>query len=169
MIAYLENNEDKKEMVFARVIGDRNLIRKKIDDSKYGSIVDKYCLKKYVNESMLINHNGFNESMFCDPNDVMENIGIDFIMLEMIFSDDYDKYIKNAEEYASRLLILKSDVMPFIKLEEMDRLSYDEGFYNENFDKMLNLNTEILKLVNSEELEMDIEKSQSKVKTLKKD
>ena len=48
MIAYLENNNNKKEIVFAQVLGEKNEIRNKIDDSKYGNFIDKYCLRKYV-------------------------------------------------------------------------------------------------------------------------
>lgn len=150
MIVYLESNDKGKDIVFTQVIGDREEIRKKINNSKYGNSLDKYCLRKYLSESMLLNQNGFNESMFCDPNDIMKEVDIDFDKLEEIFNDiDYNNFIKNAEVFATRLLILKQDVMPYVNFKEINRISYDEGFYNESFEKMLKLNTEILKIMDT--------------------
>ena len=95
MIVYLESNDKGKDIVFTQVIGDREEIRKRINNSKYGNILDKYCLRKYLSKSMLLNQNGFNESMFCDPNDIMQKVDIDFDKLEEIFNDtDYNNFIK---------------------------------------------------------------------------
>ena len=200
MIAYLEEKDDKKEIVFTQVTGDRNKIREKINNSKYGNSLDKYCLRKYLSESMLLTHNGYNESMFCNPKDIINNVDIDFEKLEEIFTDiDYENFIKNAEVYATRLLILEQDVVPNVCFKEINRMSYEEGYFNKNFERMLNLNTEILKLMSLRKkskynydsentqsilhndrffddyfiedavLDMDKDEAQSKVKKLKKD
>ena len=150
MIVHLESNDKGKDIVFTQVIGDREKIRKKINNSKYGNSLDKYCLRKYLSESMLLNQNGFNESMFCDPNDIMKKVDIDFDKLEEIFNDiDYNNFIKNAEIFATRLLILKQDVIPYVNFKEINRISYDEGYFNKDFEKMLKLNTEILKIIDT--------------------
>lgn len=147
MIAYLDNN--KKDIVFAQIIGDRNKIRERINNSKYGNILDKYCLRKYLSEAMILNYNGFNEVMFCNPNDILENINIDFIMLEMIFSDDnYDQFLENASKYSSRLLMLYKEVIPFIEFKEIVRLPYEKLCnYKDKIINSINMNTEILNIM----------------------
>ena len=151
MIAYLESNGEDKEIVFAQVLGERNEVRKNIDGSKYGNFIDKYCLRKYLSEAMLLNYSGFNESMYCHPSDILENIELDFDKLEEIFNDsDYDNFIKTAYVYANRLLMLKLDIMPIVKFKEISRVKYDEDKkYDEVFLNSLNLNTEIIKLINA--------------------
>lgn len=147
MIAYLDN--DKKDIVFAQIIGDRNKIRERINNSKYGDVVDKFCLRKYLSEAMILNYNGFNEVMFCNPNDIMEKVDIDSTMLEMIFSDeDYDKFIENASKYSSRLLMLYKEVIPFVEFKEIEKFTYDKACnYKEETIELINMNTEILKLM----------------------
>ena len=143
MIAYLESNGEDKEIVFAQVLGERNEVRKNIDGSKYGNFIDKYCLRKYLSEAMLLNYSGFNESMYCHPSDILENIELDFDKLEEIFNDsDYDNFIKTAYVYANRLLMLKLDIMPIVKFKEISRVKYNEDKnYDEVFLNSLNLNS----------------------------
>lgn len=150
MIAYLENKDDKKEVVFANVLGDRDAIRKRINESKYGDVVDKFCVRKYLSEAMLLDYSNFiNQSMYCNPNDILENIDIDLIMLEMIFRDDNnDKFMENASKYSSRLLILYKEVMPFIKLKETGRIISNKSCnYTSDIIESINMNTEILNLM----------------------
>lgn len=169
MIVYLESNDKGKDIVFTQVIGDREEIRKRINNSKYGNSLDKYCLRKYLSESMLLNQNGFNESMFCDPNDIMKKVDIDFDKLEEIFNDtDYNNFIKNAEVFATRLLILKQDVMPYVNFKEINRISYTEGYFNKDFEKMLKLNTEILRIIDTRKT-IEYNHDEEKVKKLKRD
>ena len=187
MIAYLESTGENKEIVFAQVVGDRDKIRKRINESKYGNVLDKYCLRKYLSEAMILNYNGFNEVMFCNPNDILENVDIDFIMLEIIFSDDdYDKFIENASKYSSRLLMLYKEVMPFIEFKEIRRYTYNKPCNSlDNISKSINMTTEILKLMemrndlknnlgkenilNVDDIFDDYEDKNAKVKRLKRD
>ena len=70
--------------------------------------------------------------------------------------------------FANRLLILKQDVMPYVNFKEINRISYTEGFFNKDFEKMLKLNTEILRIMDTRKT-IEYNHDEEKVKKLKRD
>ena len=140
MIAYFDNN--KNDIVFAQVICNMDLIRKKVDNLNYGTIVDKFVLKKYISKGSLLSYCNYNESMFCNPKDILENLPTN----------------------SDRLMMLL-DIMPFMKIKEINRIIYNrDDNYNDEFINFVNLNTEILdmhELINKNQNNYDDENVQN--------
>lgn len=142
MIVYLDKKKEKEELVFAQIICDRDLIRRKVDDLNYGTIVDKFILKTYISKGMLLSYCNYNESMFCNPKDILENLPTN----------------------SDRLMMLL-DIMPFVKIKEINRIIYNrDDNYDDEFINLINWNTEILdmnKLINENQNNYDDENVQN--------
>ena len=145
MIAYI----DGKDFVFAQILGDRQELRKRIDNSQFGDVADKYSVKEYLSKGMLLCHGNYiNENMYCNPNDIIENVDKD---------TDYKNYKKDLSKFHNRLLILYFNVIPYVELKEIERIPYDENIIKklfessdisyDNFINLVKMNTDILNIV----------------------
>ena len=137
MIAYI----DGKDLVFAQIKGDRQELRKRIDNSQFGDTVDKYIVKQYLSKGMLLCHKNYtNENMYCDPNDIIENVDKD---------TEYADYRRNLSKFSSRISILYFDVIPYIELKEIEKILYDENIIKKLFESYRESNDSYKKFIDS--------------------
>lgn len=127
MIAFIEENNDKKQLVIAKIVGDMNQIIEKINNSDmHYEENDKEWVEHYLFQGMISDNSAkFGDKMYCNVRDILRKTDIDDNLkkLNSIFeSTNFKDYLYL---FVPRLLILYLEVMPFIKIKEIGRCDYD--------------------------------------------
>lgn len=127
MIAFIEEKNNKKQLVVAKIVGNINKIVDRINNSEMNyEENDKAWVKHYLFQGMMSDNSAkFGDKMYCNVRDIVRKIDIDDNLkkLESIFeSSNFKDYLYL---FVPRLLILYSDVFPFIKIKEIGKCDYD--------------------------------------------